>query len=252
MKKTVLTIILCSTLLITSNAQIFSNKNPINKYFSNIEYAHLPEPEINKSGIILYTCDSAFINIFLRNQGSYIINELNSTLYKEKFRKSKYRYRNYVIHFNVINYTSQNAFTKLTNSISFEIVATKIKRKFRLRHFKLVDDSLSTEIIYNGEIQSSCQFKFGKEKLNKKLSFDSASLTTTNSITKETKVKTFNEIPSHLNFLEFNFDDYLVRVCSIEDCIDSSIIYIKPGKEMRNVVFYLPVKVIPLLKDPIK
>jgi hypothetical protein len=252
MKKTVFTIILSSTLLITSNAQIFSNKNPINKYFLNIEYAHLPEPEKNKSGMILYTCDSAFINIFLRNQVSYIINELNSDLYKKKFRKSKYRYRNYVIHFNAINYTSQHAFTKLSNSINFEIVATKFKRKFKLRQFKLVNDSLSTDIIYNGEIQSSCQFEFGKGKLDKKLSFDSASLTITNSITRETKVKTLNEIPSHIKFLEFNFDDYLVRVCSIEDSIDSSIIYIKPGKEIRNIVFYLPVKIIPMLKYPTK
>src|SRR5688500_5877463 len=94
---------ICSFL---SKGQIIVDNSPINFYYSKIEFANLPEPEIGKQGIMFYTIDTAYLNNYIRNKVAHAILEIKDDLYKYKFKKNKLRYTKYFYTTDKIEYIS--------------------------------------------------------------------------------------------------------------------------------------------------
>jgi hypothetical protein len=225
-----------------SSGQIIVDNYPINFYYSKIELSNLPEPEIGKQGMIFYTVDTAYLNNYIRNKVSHAINETKDELFKYKFRKNKYRYTKYFFTTDNIEYRSDKTFQTLNDTAYITILATKNKKKWNWRkfHFILIEKSVDT--IYAVKVYSTNMFDTLSFPSLKYLTFQNLAITATRNeievLKNDIDIKEWSEYDTHL---PFNFFDAIIKEKNIEGSLDLEHLYLKPGKEFANILFYCPV-----------
>ncbi|MDJ1503610.1 hypothetical protein [Xanthocytophaga agilis] len=223
-------------------AQIYTDTKPINPYFTKIEYVALPEPETGKAGVIFFTCDTAYINAFMRDKARYTIEKISNLLYYNKFKRNKFRYNHYETITQEVSYRSAPDFKTFIDSVTFSIFALKNKRRWNWLRFRFDLIPLSTDRIYAGTITSRNFLQPSTTSFSKQLTYDSVTIRVfRNGLFLEKQMSVIN-FPNTIRFLLLNFDDYLIRLRKIDSLINTSEMYIKPGKNFKEFFFYCPVR----------
>ena len=223
------------------SAQIIVDRTPINFYFSKIEFANLPEPEIGKQGMIFYTIDTTYLNSFLRNKIARIIEYKEIELFNYKFKKNKFRYTDYFFTSDIFEYNGNMPWLALTEKVSLTIYATKNKRKWNWRRFRFDLIKISVDTIYSGNIISTNKIDTLKNSSVKYLTFSEVEVSIIKDGIEVLKDKIATDKWSfYETHLPFNFNDDLIKKKGILNGLDLEHLYIKQGKE-ATVQFYCPV-----------
>lgn len=226
--------------ILSTSAQVVEDLRPINPYYLKIQYALLPEPENNRKGIIFYTCDTGYINGFVRDMVKSVFEETKDDYSYYKFKKNKFRFSGYRCLIQDISYRSQNNFRSFTDTTVLDIVANKYKRKWNWKRFRFRLKFISVDTIYSGTFSSSISFKSSTKLLHHLISTNPRiSLVIDGQVVYANELAV-SELPVVLQELPANFDDYIVRTNRLFNTIESQYVYIKFEKAFKAVLFYFP------------
>ncbi len=224
----------------SSFGQVSEDIQPINPYYLRVQYALLPEPENNRNGIIFYTCDTNYINAFVRDLVQSVFEKTKDDYSFNKFKKNKFRFSFYRYVLQEIRYGSQNNFLEFTDTVILKVVADKFKRKWSWKQLKFKPEYVAVDTIYSGTISTTMFFDTSKSLL-RHLVFTNPKI----SLLQKGQVAyinelSCNELPAVLQGIPINFDDYIVRANRLFNSINNQHVYIKFEKAFKSVLFYFP------------
>lgn len=242
MKKTIAFFIVSIIILNSCICQVITDNAPLSYYYSKIEFTKFPEPEIGKQGMIFFTSETTFLDNFVKTKVDNTIKENKEKLYLYKFRKNKFRYTDYFYTVDNIQYISSGNFKLVSDTTTVSILATRNKRKWSWRDFKLFLEKVSVDTIYSGKVYSNLYFDISNSLKIRELVFKDLTM----SLSKN-GIQVFNKVISTSDWtisqtrLTYNFHDAIVKENSILESLDLNNLYIKPGKELSNILLYCPV-----------
>jgi hypothetical protein len=134
---------------------VFTDSNPVNYYYKKIEFAHFPEPEFAKKWNIFYTADTYYFNKYVRLKTDLLLEQYIGKYFYYKFKKDRFRYTDYYYTIENIIYKKDKWSNSITDTSLVTVYATRNRRKWSWRKFKVLLVDKQLEPVYTVKVSSN-------------------------------------------------------------------------------------------------
>lgn len=218
--------------------QTFEDSIPINFYYNKITFSDLPVLSRNKQGVVFYHMSGMFVKKHFNQQLNANYASVSDKLEFYKFKKDKYRYRNYRFQFGVQD-LRDSTLNGIRDSSDIQVIADKFRKRWSWRRFRIIEVPLGQTTIYSGYVVF--QIKFSPSPDYQHCLQDTTSLPVyyiRNLINQRELVLNGKMMPS---WLFANLRDRLMESYQVLDRLNKNQIYLRYLPENEELLIYMNV-----------